>query len=96
MRGIVAGAFALIVLQVLVTNTRAANALGGVAVGAGKAVHWFLDPNTPAIPDRSSNANTAAAVTPAGSSTSSPQQPLTKTLDTTPGSAANPFLPGVV
>jgi hypothetical protein len=93
MRGIVAGAFALIVLQVLVANTRATNALGGVAVGAGKAVHWFLDPNTPAIPDHS--ATTAAAVTPAPSSTSSASAPLTKTLNTVPGSAANPFLPGV-
>jgi len=68
MRGILAGALALIVLQVLVTNARATNALGGVATGAGKAVQWFLDPNTPAIPDRT---QTASATSPSSSSSSS-------------------------
>lgn len=68
MRGIITGAFALIVLQVLVANPRATSALGGVATGLGTAVHWFLDPNTPAIPDHSTT--TAAAVTPSTPATS--------------------------
>lgn len=63
MRGILAGAFALIVLQVLVGNSRATNATAGVAAGAANAIHWFLDPNTPAIPDHSTA--TASATTPA-------------------------------
>lgn len=73
MRGILAGALALIVLQVLVTNSRASGAVGGVAAGAGKAVEWFLDANTPAIPDHSKgSATTSAAVTPAPTSSATP------------------------
>ncbi len=52
-RGIATGVFALIVLEVLVANPRASGSVGGVLAGVGTAVRWFLDPNTPAIPDRS-------------------------------------------
>lgn len=71
-RGILAGVFGLIVLQVLVANQNASGAVGGLALGFGGLVNSFLDPTKPAIPQRAttsaatsgSSANTAAAVTP--------------------------------
>jgi hypothetical protein len=74
-RGIAAGVFGLIVLQVLVANPNAYGAVGGLATGVGKAVHWFLDPNTPAIPDRSNQATTSSATTSSASSSTSPYLP---------------------
>jgi hypothetical protein len=68
---IAAGVFSLIVLQVLVANPNAYGAVGGLATGVGNAVRWFLDPNTPAIPDRS-KAKTSSAVTTTPSSTTAP------------------------
>jgi hypothetical protein len=72
-RGIAAGVFSLVVLQVLVANPSAYGAVGGLATGVGNAVHWFLDPNTPAIPDRSNKTTTSSSTssTPASASTSS-------------------------
>jgi hypothetical protein len=80
MRGVLVGAFTLIVLQVLVANPRATNAVGGVAGGASKVVAWFLDPNTPAIPDRSSNSVSTAAE----------QSPVTAAPAMSPNSAGVP------
>ena len=73
MRGVLVGAFTLIVLQVLVSHASATNAVGGIATGIGGFVNGFIDPNTPAIPDHSSSsATTSSDTTPAPSSAATP------------------------
>lgn len=70
-RGFVAGVFGLVVLQVLVANPNAYGAVGGVTTGIASGVQYFLDPNRPAIPDRS---NPLAKTSAATSSTAPPAQ----------------------
>jgi hypothetical protein len=84
MRGILVGAFALIVLQKVVKSKYSAGAVSGIGAGANKVIGWFLDPNTPAIPDRSKGATS--------SSSSSTTQPAPGG----PGTPLNPYLPGVI
>ncbi len=52
-RGVLAGMFGLVVLQVLVANPNAYGAVGGIFGVLGNGVRLFLDPTVPAIPDRS-------------------------------------------
>jgi hypothetical protein len=72
MRGILAGALALIALEVLVSNRTAAGAVGGVFDLVARAARGFLSPDVPAIPDRSSSSSSSTV---APSSTAVLSQP---------------------
>ena len=60
-RGVLAGAFALIVLEVVVTSAQATNRIGGFAAGIAGAVSWLLSTDKPGIPDRSANTTAATS-----------------------------------
>lgn len=71
---IAAGAIGLAVLDAVVSRQKAAQNVGGLLEGAGRAVEWFLSPAVPAFrtsssPSSSSTASTAAYAGPAAGST---------------------------
>lgn len=59
-RGLLGGALALIILEVILTSPQATGRVGGFFSGLADGVSWFVSESTPAIPDR---AATAAATT---------------------------------
>lgn len=77
------GALGLAVLDGIVSRQAAANNVGGLIAGAGKAVDWFLSPAIPAF-----------KTTTTSSTTSSTAAPATATLEvaTTPASSTPPAL----
>lgn len=90
-RSILAGAFGLIVLEVLVSNAKASGAVGGVLQGVGTAVSWFTDPTKPGIPQR---ATTASATTSSTSSPLSAQQAVNAVP--TPGGTGTGYNPNTL
>lgn len=61
LRGVLAGALALITLEVVVTSNQATARVGGFASGISGAVSWLLSTNKPGIPDRSANTTAATS-----------------------------------
>lgn len=58
MRGLFAGALALIALEVAVSTPAAAGRVGGLLGGAAALVRHLLDPTVPLIPDHSGDGPT--------------------------------------
>jgi len=73
-RGVLVGALALVLLEVLVANPNAQGITGGLAAALSGAVNRFLDPTRPLI---TAQAKTTAKTTAA--TTASSSQPTTAT-----------------
>lgn len=61
MRGILAGALALVTLHTLVTYSGATGRIAGIGTGVADLVDRFLDPGRPAISDRARTVTPATA-----------------------------------
>jgi hypothetical protein len=59
-RSVLAGALALIVLEIVVTSEQASGRVGGFFAGVAAITNWFLDPGVPGIPDRTSAPTSAS------------------------------------
>lgn len=64
MRGILAGALALVTLHTLVTYSGATGRIAGIGEGVADLVERFLDPARPAIGEHAKVAAPTAAATP--------------------------------
>jgi len=84
-RGILTGALALIILEVVVSSNQASGRIGGFFAGVAAAVDWLVDPGVPGIPDRSSSQPapvTTQQVTTGTQTTTTSTTPVTPTVNT--------------
>lgn len=89
MRGALAAAFGLAVLQVLVSTPRAYGGVGSILGGAARAVEAFLSPDVPGIPDRRQPATALPSTATAPAVDPAPPAPPTQTALVPPPATAS-------
>lgn len=89
-RGMLAGALGLAVMQALLSTSTASSALGGIAGFPAKAIKWFLDPRQPLIPDMRTDKTRSVGAAITAAYTASAQGGLTTVPISTGGTGSTP------